>query len=173
MEVTESVLNTNSDSAIGVVQSMRKRGVRVAIDDFGTGFWSLRYLREFPVDTLKIDQSLVRQINASGKDSAIVAAVINLARSLDLRIIAEGVETLEEFSFLRAEGCDMAQGYYFSRPLGPEKFARLLGAVRVARGGMGRRNDRGDGRGPRFVSADRRARYLTPSTSKRVESTRT
>jgi diguanylate cyclase (GGDEF)-like protein/PAS domain S-box-containing protein len=126
LDLTESVLNTNSESASGVVQALRKRGMGVAIDDFGTGYWSLSYLREFPVDTLKIDQSLVRQINASGRDSAIVAAVINLARSLDLRIIAEGVETLEESSFLQAHGCDMAQGYYFSRPLGPEKFARLL-----------------------------------------------
>jgi len=79
------------------------------------------------VDTLKIDQSLVRQINASGRDSAIVAAVIDLARSLDLRIVAEGVETREESAFLQARGCDMAQGYYFSRPLDPEGFGRLLG----------------------------------------------
>jgi EAL domain-containing protein (putative c-di-GMP-specific phosphodiesterase class I) len=98
----------------------------VAIDDFGTGYSSLGYLRKFPLDALKIDQSFVRQIGMPGEDTAILTAVIGMARSLNLRVIAEGVETPEELAFLRAHHCDEAQGYYFSRPVAPEQFAQLL-----------------------------------------------
>ena len=89
----------------------------MAVDDFGTGYSSLSYLRKFPVDALKIDQSFVRQISTARDDTTIVTAVIGMARSLKLRVIAEGVETLEELEFLRAHECDEAQGYYFSRPV--------------------------------------------------------
>jgi EAL domain-containing protein (putative c-di-GMP-specific phosphodiesterase class I) len=98
----------------------------VAIDDFGTGYSSLSYLHKFPVDALKIDQSFVRQIGAAGEDTPIVSAVISMARSLRLRVVAEGVENAEELAFLRVHHCDEAQGYYFSRPLPPEHFAKLL-----------------------------------------------
>ena len=107
-------------------KALRERGVQVAVDDFGTGYSSLSYLRKFPVDALKIDQSFVRQISTAGDDTTIVTAVISMARSLKLRVVAEGVETLEELAFLQAHQCDEAQGYYFSRPVPPQQFAKLL-----------------------------------------------
>ena len=102
--------------------------MQVAIDDFGTGYSSLSYLRKFPVDALKIDQSFVRQISTGGDDTIIVTAIIALARSLKLRVIAEGVEAVEELEFLRAHQCDEVQGYYFGRPVPPHQFASLLKA---------------------------------------------
>jgi diguanylate cyclase (GGDEF)-like protein/PAS domain S-box-containing protein len=126
LELTESVLMKRAESAASVLQALRDRGVQVAIDDFGTGFSSLSYLRKFPVDALKIDQSFVRQISTAGDDTTIVTAVIAMARSLELRVVAEGVETKEEFEFLRTHHCDEAQGYYFSRPVPPQQFAKLL-----------------------------------------------
>lgn len=126
LELTESVLMKHADPAATILKALKKIGVRVALDDFGTGYSSLSYLRRFPIDTLKIDQSFVRQITAPGDDTSIVTAVIRMARSLKLRVVAEGVETLEQLYFLRANECDEAQGYYFSRPVPPQKFARLL-----------------------------------------------
>jgi len=126
LELTESVLMKRPEAAAAVLQTLRESGVRVAIDDFGTGYSSLGYLRKFPLDALKIDQSFVRQIDAVGEDTAIVTAVIGMAQSLKLRVIAEGVETLEQLEFLRAHRCDAVQGYYFSRPVSPEQFEKLL-----------------------------------------------
>jgi diguanylate cyclase (GGDEF)-like protein/PAS domain S-box-containing protein len=126
LELTESVLMKRAESATSILRTVRERGVQVAIDDFGTGYSSLSYLRKFPVDALKIDQSFIRQISTAGDDTAIVTAVIAMARSLKLRVVAEGVETLEELAFLRAHHCDEAQGYYFSRPLPAQEFAKLL-----------------------------------------------
>jgi EAL domain-containing protein (putative c-di-GMP-specific phosphodiesterase class I) len=100
--------------------------VQLAVDDFGTGYSSLSYLRRFSIDTLKIDQSFVRQIAAGPDETTIVAAVIGMGRSLRLRVVAEGVETREELAFLQAQQCDEAQGYYFSRPVLPAEFAQLL-----------------------------------------------
>ncbi len=126
LELTESVLMKHAEAAASILKTLRERGVKVAIDDFGTGYSSLGYLRKFPLDALKIDQSFVRQIDAAGGDTAIVTAVIGMAQSLNLRVIAEGVETRKELQFLRAHGCDAAQGYYFSQPVVPEQFAKLL-----------------------------------------------
>jgi diguanylate cyclase (GGDEF)-like protein len=126
LELTESVLMKRVEFTASILQALRKRGVQVAVDDFGTGYSSLSYLRKFPVDALKIDQSFVRQISTAGDDTTIVKAVIGMARSLKLRVIAEGVETLEEVAFLRAYRCEEAQGYYFSRPVPPQQFAMLL-----------------------------------------------
>jgi diguanylate cyclase (GGDEF)-like protein len=126
VELTESVLMKHAESAASILRALRERGIQVAIDDFGTGYSSLGYLRKFPLDALKIDQSFVRQIGTAGEDRVIVTAVIGMARSLNLRVIAEGVETREELEFLRTHHCDEVQGYYFSRPVPPEEFARLL-----------------------------------------------
>jgi diguanylate cyclase (GGDEF)-like protein/PAS domain S-box-containing protein len=126
LELTESVLMKRVESTASILQALRDRGVKIAIDDFGTGYSSLSYLRKFPVDALKIDQSFVRQISTSGDDTTIVAAIIAMARSLRLRVVAEGVETLEELEFLRANRCDEAQGFYVSRPISAERFAELL-----------------------------------------------
>jgi diguanylate cyclase (GGDEF)-like protein/PAS domain S-box-containing protein len=126
LELTESVLMKRADTTASILQVLRKRGVRIAIDDFGTGYSSLSYLRKFDVDALKIDKSFIRQIGAEGDDAAIVAAVIAMARSLRLRVVAEGVESLEELEFLRANHCDEVQGFYISRPLSAGRFAELL-----------------------------------------------
>lgn len=96
------------------------------VDDFGTGYSSLSYLRKFSMDVLKIDQSFIRQITSAPNEASIVTAMISLGRSLNLRVVAEGVETQEELAFLQARECDEAQGFYFSRPLDPQEFAKLL-----------------------------------------------
>ena len=126
LELTESVVMKRPEATAGALQILREWGVQVAIDDFGTGYSSLSYLRKFTVHALKIDQSFVRQISSGGRDAAIVTAVISMAHSLKLLVVSEGVETLEELNFLRAQECDEAQGYYFSRPVPPEQFAGLL-----------------------------------------------
>jgi len=126
LELTESVLMKRAESAASVLKTLRARGVQIAVDDFGTGYSSLSYLRKFPIDALKIDQSFVRQITTARDDTAIVTAVISMGRSLKLRVVAEGVETQEELDFLRAHQCDEAQGYFFSRPVVAEQFAKLL-----------------------------------------------
>jgi diguanylate cyclase (GGDEF)-like protein/PAS domain S-box-containing protein len=126
IELTESVLMRHAESAASILRALRDKGVQVAIDDFGTGYSSLSYLRKFPVDALKIDQSFVRQISTEGEDTAIVSAVLSMAHSLGLRVVAEGVETAAEVRFLQAQHCDEAQGYYFSRPVPADEFAGLL-----------------------------------------------
>ena len=125
LELTESVLMRDAGATETILTALRARGIQVAVDDFGTGYSSLSYLRKFTVDSLKIDQSFVRQIIAA-PDEPIVSAVINLGRSLNLRVVAEGVEEREEAEFLEALQCDEAQGYYFSRPLPPTQFGALL-----------------------------------------------
>jgi diguanylate cyclase (GGDEF)-like protein/PAS domain S-box-containing protein len=126
VELTESVLMRHAESTASILQALREIGVQVAVDDFGTGYSSLSYLSRFPIDALKIDQSFVRQLKTSREDAIIVTAVIGMARSLNLRVVAEGVETLEQLAFLREHQCDEAQGYYFSRPVPSLQFATLL-----------------------------------------------
>jgi diguanylate cyclase (GGDEF)-like protein/PAS domain S-box-containing protein len=126
LELTESVLMKHAESSASVLRALRAKGVQVAVDDFGTGYSSLSYLQKFSIDALKIDQSFVRRITTAPEETTIVTAVISMARSLKLRVVAEGVETLKELEFLQAHQCDEAQGYYFSRPVAPEQFAKLL-----------------------------------------------
>ena len=108
---------TDPQKAVHVMDQLAERGVRLSIDDFGTGYSSLSYLKRFKVNRLKIDQSFVRDITDDPDDKAIVMAIIKLAHSLGVGTIAEGVETLAQLDFLRQQGCEEVQGYYFSRPL--------------------------------------------------------
>jgi diguanylate cyclase (GGDEF)-like protein/PAS domain S-box-containing protein len=126
LELTESVLMKHAGATESILKELRAKGVQLAVDDFGTGYSSLSYLKKFPINTLKIDQSFVRQIAISPDDTTIVTAIISMGRSLGLRVVAEGVETEGELTFLRIHECDEGQGYYFSRPLTAQLFARLL-----------------------------------------------
>ena len=126
LELTETVLMKRADSISSILKKFRASGVRIAIDDFGTGYSSLSYLRKFPIDVLKIDQSFVRQISATPSETAIVSAIISMGRSLNLRVIGEGVETAAELAFLQAHQCDAAQGFFFSKPVPAKEFAKLL-----------------------------------------------
>jgi diguanylate cyclase (GGDEF)-like protein/PAS domain S-box-containing protein len=126
LEVTESLLMKRPDFTASILNTLRERGVQVAIDDFGTGYSSLSYLSKLPIDTLKVDQSFVRQITKTPNETSIVAAIIGMGQNLKLRVVAEGVETVEELKFLQALGCEEAQGYLFSRPVTCDKFEALV-----------------------------------------------
>ena len=110
------------------MRQLRDLGLRLAVDDFGTGYSSLAQLKRFPIDVLKIDQGFVRDIPQSSDDMAISAAIIAMGHSMDLRVLAEGVETAEQLAFLRERGCDSYQGYFCSRPVPAEAFAALVRA---------------------------------------------
>jgi len=126
LELTESLIMEDTRKSVARLDELKKTsGIKLAIDDFGTGYSSLSYLKRFPLDILKIDQSFVRDIATDPADAAIVAAIINLAHNLDLRVIAEGVETEEQLDYLREKGCDEIQGY-FSKPRDAREFAALL-----------------------------------------------
>jgi len=126
LEMTESILMHDAESSALALEALQAMGVQLAIDDFGTGYSSLSYLKRFPIDTLKIDQSFVRDIVTDTDDANIVAAVIGMGKSLKQRVIAEGVETPAQLAFLRARHCDEGQGFHFSHPVSAENFARLL-----------------------------------------------
>jgi len=125
LELTESTLMNWADIE-PTLQSLRGIGVRISVDDFGTGYSSLSYIRKLPLDSIKIDQSFTRQISTPPRDKVLVSTIINMARNLDLRVIAEGVETSEEIEFLKAKECDEAQGFYFSPAVPADQFAKLL-----------------------------------------------
>lgn len=126
LELTESMLMQNVESQVLTLHQLRDIGVRISIDDFGTGFSSLSYLKRFPIDCLKIDQSFIRDVNSNNNDAGIVAAIIAMGKSLNLDLIAEGVETRAQMEFLRLHGCPAMQGYYFSEPLPARIFTELL-----------------------------------------------
>ncbi|HEU0278019.1 MAG TPA: EAL domain-containing protein [Rhodanobacteraceae bacterium] len=132
LELTEAVAMKAPEVAARRMEELHRRRIRLAIDDFGTGYSSLSYLKQFRIDKLKIDQSFVRDIGGDPDDQAITLAVIQLARSLGMRTIAEGVETLEQLEFLRRHGCDEGQGFHFSRPLAPVEFEQFVRAKRGA-----------------------------------------
>ncbi|WP_417694767.1 EAL domain-containing protein [Pseudomonas sp.] len=126
LEITEGIVIQNLDDTIAKMRRLKKLGVSFAMDDFGTGYSSLTYLKRLPVDTLKIDQSFVRDATSDPNDTEIIRAIVAMARSLELEVIAEGVETPEQLSFLQGLGCHLYQGYLHSRPLPLDAFERLL-----------------------------------------------
>ena len=128
LELTESQLLDNVDSVIVTFRQLRELGVKLAIDDFGTGYSSLSYLKRFPVHYVKIDQTLIRDLSPGGEDAAITRAIIAMAHSLELKVVAEGVETQAQMDFLKSQNCDEIQGYLISRPVEAGALAELLRA---------------------------------------------
>ncbi|MNP14666.1 Phytochrome-like protein cph2 [compost metagenome] len=126
LEITEGVVIQNLEDTIAKMHTLKKLGVSFAMDDFGTGYSSLTYLKRLPVDALKIDQSFIRDATQDPNDAEIVRAIVAMARSLDLAVIAEGVETSEQLAFLEKLGCHLYQGYLYSRPLPLIEFRKLL-----------------------------------------------
>ena len=126
LEITESALAERPEEALQVLRKLKALGVRLAIDDFGTGYSSLAHLKRFPIDLLKIDRSFVQDIPHSKEDMAISHAVIAMGQSMDMQVLAEGVETAAQLEFLRQHGCQLYQGYYCSKPLPAAEFAALL-----------------------------------------------
>ncbi len=127
LEVTESTFMKNQEYAIGILRRLKELGVSISIDDFGTGYSSLSYLKKFPVDYVKIDQSFIKDVAQDPDATSLVAAIIQMTHSLDLKTIAEGIETEEQWKLLRLLKCDMAQGFYFSHAVSPEELEKLLG----------------------------------------------
>jgi EAL domain-containing protein (putative c-di-GMP-specific phosphodiesterase class I) len=143
LELTESFLMQDATVTGAVLQALKDLGVMLALDDFGTGYSSLSHLRRFPIDTLKIDQSFVRDLATDADDASIVNAVISMGESLHMRVVAEGVETRDQVAFLQQHGCPVGQGYYFGRPVLAGQLTPLLRAnfaePAVATNGFGQR----------------------------------
>ena len=130
LEVTESVAMHDAQGSVKTLQRLKAAGLRISIDDFGTGYSSLSYLKRFPVDSLKLDRSFVAGLPDDADDASIANAVITMAHSLDLSVVAEGVETPAQQAFLARAGCDEMQGFLFSHPLEAEEITRLLWVTR-------------------------------------------
>ena len=126
LEFTESVIMEKADKTINTLMSLKNMGVHLSIDDFGTGYSSLSYLKHFPIDRIKIDRSFITDINHSNDDAAIVEAIISMAHSLNLKVIAEGVENISQMDFLVARGCDEMQGFYLGEPMTEDQLIQVL-----------------------------------------------
>ncbi len=126
LEITENTIMSHSDNVVETLDAVRRLGVVLSIDDFGTGYSSLAYLKRFPVHKLKIDQSFVRDLETDSDDAAIVKTVVSMGHALGMSVVAEGVETAEQYAFLKVIGCDEAQGYHFSRPAPADEFKRWV-----------------------------------------------
>jgi EAL domain-containing protein (putative c-di-GMP-specific phosphodiesterase class I) len=122
LELTESMVIQNIDRAMALLGEIKQIGVKVAIDDFGTGYSSLSQLKHFPIDTLKLDQCFVQDLRTHSEDQAITRAIIEMGKTLNLKVVAEGVETEDQVDFLRANACDEIQGFHFARAIGPDDF---------------------------------------------------
>jgi diguanylate cyclase (GGDEF)-like protein len=136
LEITESMVMSHEDSAVRVLEKLKSIGVQIAIDDFGTGYSSLGYLKRFPIDTLKVDRSFIRDIPADTGDMNITRAIIAMAHSLKLKVVAEGVETADQLRFLRVQRCDTVQGYFLHRPLAEADVAGVLELNRLDHAGL-------------------------------------
>ena len=132
MEITEAVLLRDSGATLAVLHKLRGLGIRISMDDFGTGYSSLSYLRSFPFDKIKIDQSFVHELASRGDSMAIVRAVTGLGKSLGISTTAEGVETKEQLTLLRREGCTEVQGYLFSAPRPAAEVEKMLSDSRLS-----------------------------------------
>lgn len=128
LEITETYAMQDADFTLAILKELKQLGVHISLDDFGTGYSSLSHLKNFPIDTLKIDRSFVKDLSSGPKSEAIVSAIIVLAHSLGMDVVGEGVETAEELAILRKHHCDKIQGYYFSRPLPASDFESLIRA---------------------------------------------
>jgi EAL domain-containing protein (putative c-di-GMP-specific phosphodiesterase class I) len=126
LEITETAIMERLDAAITILTELRRLGARLALDDFGTGYSSLSYLQRLPVDILKIDRSFVAGVARSTEDSALARGILTLGQTLGLETVAEGIETAEQLAALRDLGCQLGQGYFFARPLGPAAVDALL-----------------------------------------------
>jgi EAL domain-containing protein (putative c-di-GMP-specific phosphodiesterase class I) len=126
VEITESSIMHNDNLTKSILIELDRMGVHLSLDDFGTGYSSLSYLKSFPIGVLKIDRSFVRDVTTDSDDAAIATAIIAMAHSLKMGVIAEGVETMEQLEFLRRQGCDAVQGYLIGRPVPAAEFAKLL-----------------------------------------------
>ena len=126
LEITESIAMDNIESTIRTLNEIIKIGVLISIDDFGTGYSSLAYLRRLPVNILKVDRRFIASITSSPKDAAIISSIIEMAHTLEMKVVAEGVENKEQYDILNNDGCDVVQGYYYSRPLSLDKFERFI-----------------------------------------------
>jgi EAL domain-containing protein (putative c-di-GMP-specific phosphodiesterase class I) len=126
LEISESMLMHNPVHMITVLTKIKKMGVRLAVDNFGTGYSSLTQISHFPIDTLKVDRSFIRNITQDSEDKDIIESIINMGKHLSLTVVAEGVETQSQDEFLRKHICDEMQGFYFSKPVAPDQFAELL-----------------------------------------------
>nr|WP_315855201.1 EAL domain-containing protein [Chenggangzhangella methanolivorans] len=126
LELTETILLQDTGAVVRQLEALRARGITFSIDDFGTGYSSLAYVKHFPVDRLKIDKSFIANLKNDANDAAIVRAIVSLGHSLDLDVIAEGVETAAQVAHLRSEGCDEVQGFYFGRPMRSDMFVDLV-----------------------------------------------
>ncbi|MDP2432502.1 MAG: EAL domain-containing protein [Pseudomonadota bacterium] len=134
LELTESMLMDDPESAVIQLQRLKSLGIKLSLDDFGTGYSSFTYLSHFPIDTLKVDQSFVRHMVSNAKIAGIVAAIIGLAHKMHLHVVAEGVESEAQLAYLRRLGCDEIQGYFFSHPLPESEYLALLGAGKTLPG---------------------------------------
>lgn len=157
LELTETVLVNHQKEGADTLHALRAMGLHLSVDDFGTGYSSFSYLKHFPLDTLKIDRAFIRGITDDPDDAAICTAIVALGHALGLTVTAEGVETEEQVELLRKQGCDQIQGYFFSRPVGPDAMAELL------------RDQRGPGRGAKRAprrSGNAAVRSVTLSAAK-------
>jgi EAL domain-containing protein (putative c-di-GMP-specific phosphodiesterase class I) len=126
VEITESALMSDPEESVAILRRLSEMGVLVSVDDFGTGYSSMSYLQRFPIDKLKIDRSFISEVTSSNDDASIVSAIVSLGHTLNLKVIAEGVETPEQLEFLKMLGCDQYQGFHYSRPMPAAEFAELI-----------------------------------------------